>query len=814
MTTDAWQQCRDRAARLLGRGDAAEESRQQARLERARAALTQAAEEGDEEGRQLVARQSAAWQTRFEDLLESSPEQEARMRELLGFLHEHLPSAVAGTVTVDATATGRARQAVQGQGTQHNYFYGDSGAARPGVVLSTLIPPPSILVGGQDPPASLAARFRAGFAPGKPALALLHGPGGAGKSATARALAAELAPEFTDARLEVDLAGFTPGSAPRPAGAMLTELLRLAGFDGSDIPGETAGKSQLWRAWAADKKVLLLLDNARDAGQIEPLLPSSSFHGRCVVVVTSRNRLRGLDTTLDIPVELLEPEAAVELLVRVAGLDGDEASSDALAELARLCGYLPLALRPVGALLADLDAATLVRVMRSANRPLEQLAEVDQEAAAAFTVSYEALTADLQRTLRTCVWHPGPDFDAGSIGALAGIPAELATVQLVRLLQRSMLTALPHRRYVFHDLFLSYARQQLATLDQQDAMRMSRRDLYRHLARVVATVHTLLSAAADPTAGTGPFDNPEHARHWLEAAAGELVGAAGSALSDSWELGGDFAVRTAQLLYVQGQYERSAALYEQVRAAASEAGDERAHGRAVTALGDLARSTGRFDEADDLFRTALRTLGGVADTAGEADALRGLGESARARGERDEASAHFTEALARARQADDAAGQGYALTGLAHLARQRGDLDTAGLRFAEAAELQRRADDGVGLAYAVRGLGHVRRARRELQDAERCFRDAMALHQRAGNRFGQAYALTALGGVTREAGRLEEAAAHLDDALALHRATNDRTGQARTHTELAALADARGDDVAARHHETAAASLLGRSGGV
>ncbi|MER7554842.1 MULTISPECIES: hypothetical protein [Streptomyces] len=123
MTTDAWQQCRDRAARLLGRGDAGEESRQQARLDRTRAELTQAAAAGDEEGRQLVVRQSAAWQTRFEDLLETSPEQEAPVRELLGFLRERLPSGTAaGTVTVHATASDQAQQAVQGQGTQHNSF--------------------------------------------------------------------------------------------------------------------------------------------------------------------------------------------------------------------------------------------------------------------------------------------------------------------------------------------------------------------------------------------------------------------------------------------------------------------------------------------------------------------------------------------------------------------------------------------------------------------------------------------------------------------------------------------------------------------
>lgn len=124
MTTDAWQQCRDRVARLLGRGEAREESRQQGRLDRARAELAQAAAAGDEERRQAVVRQSAAWQTRFEDLLEESPEQEAPMRELLRFLEQQVPSstAAAETVTVHATASEQAQQAVQGQGTQHNTF--------------------------------------------------------------------------------------------------------------------------------------------------------------------------------------------------------------------------------------------------------------------------------------------------------------------------------------------------------------------------------------------------------------------------------------------------------------------------------------------------------------------------------------------------------------------------------------------------------------------------------------------------------------------------------------------------------------------
>lgn len=129
MATDAWEACRERAARLLGRGDPQEEARQEARLERAREELTAAADaaaaaDRPEDGERAAARQAAAWQTRFEDLLEDSPEQERQLRELLAFLQEQsgAVNAAATQVTVNATASGQAQQAVQGQGTQHNTF--------------------------------------------------------------------------------------------------------------------------------------------------------------------------------------------------------------------------------------------------------------------------------------------------------------------------------------------------------------------------------------------------------------------------------------------------------------------------------------------------------------------------------------------------------------------------------------------------------------------------------------------------------------------------------------------------------------------
>ncbi|MEV5551865.1 tetratricopeptide repeat protein [Streptomyces sp. NPDC052309] len=712
------------------------------------------------------------------------------------------PAEVPGTsvtVGMDASASGQAQQAVIGQGVQHNHFYGAPAAERPGIELNTLVPPPSVLVGHAGLLADLAAACEAALAGRRsPAVALLHGTGGVGKSALARALADRLAGTFPDARFEVDLFGFTPGGTPREPGEVLAELLRLAGFDGSDVPAGTAGKAQLWRAWLADRRVLLLLDNAREAEQVAPLLPGPASAGRCLVLVTSRHRLTGLDAVVREEVSLLPPDEAVELLLRIAGRSGAEGTGGAderevLHELARLCGRLPLALRPVGALLADMDPAGLLAVMRSATRPLEQLDDADREAAAAFTVSYDALSADLQAMLRTCVWHPGPNFDAASIAALAGMPAELATVRLVRLLQRSMLTSLPQRRYVFHDLFVAYARRLVAVQDSREAVEQGRHSLYRHLDGVTGTAHALLHGAAAPDSNTGPFDNPDHALVWSHAAFEELCGAARAALGEGWGTGGSLARRTARLLYVDGREERAAALYADILAAAERAGDDAGQGRARTALADIARDRRHYDEAVAGFEEAALLLRRAGDPAGEADALRGLGEVARARGDYALATEHFGQALRCARAADDPAGQGYALTGLAHVARARGEHDRAREGFREAVELQRRADDGIGLAYALRGLGHVTRAAGELDEATGYFREAVTLHRRAGNRFGQAFALNALGAIACEQGRTGDAAAYFGDALVLHRAVNTPAGEAEALAGLGRVALAEGD---------------------
>ena len=209
--------------------------------------------------------------------------------------------------------------------------------------VDTLVLPPVMVGRGSELGQLRAAAQAVGTGGRSVAIVSVHGMGGAGKTALARSLAAEVVDMFPDARIEIDLYGFTPGRRPRDPGEVLDELLRLAGFAVADVPGTTEGRSQLWRSYLSNRRTLLVLDNARDGAQVLPLLPGGGGPGRCLVVVTSRNRLAELEAVAIVEAGVLPAEDAVALLVHagrrdLAQMRGDRAE---LETLAALCGFLP-----------------------------------------------------------------------------------------------------------------------------------------------------------------------------------------------------------------------------------------------------------------------------------------------------------------------------------------------------------------------------------------------------------------------------------------------------------------------------------------
>ncbi|WP_345021304.1 tetratricopeptide repeat protein, partial [Actinomadura keratinilytica] len=586
---------------------------------------------------------------------------------------------------VRAQAFGRAQQANLGRGVQINYYAGGAGSGKPETAPDTLVPPPN-LVGRALELGRLRQARRQAQEAGRPVVvSTVHGMGGAGKTALVRALAAEIAEDFPDARIEVDLLGFTPGHEPRDPGEVLGELLTLVGFDPAHVPAHTQARAGLWRGWLARHRVLLVLDNARDAEQVRPLLPGTEAAKGCLVLVTSRDQLTDLNTAVRIGVDVLLPQDAVALRLRMAGRSQAEmrAGDEELAELAGLCGHLPLALRPVGSLLTVLSPAELVEVMRSAEHPLEHLDEADHATRAAFTVSYRALPRALQEALRACAWHPGPDFDADSVAALTGKPRPLVKVHLASLLQRNMLIGLPHGRYSFHDLFAGYARRHTGYSNDAPDVRRARRRLYQRLSTMVGTATVMLTEEAADQADD-VFDAPTHAHTWLISATDELTTAAHTALKGNWPNATALAHKVAYWLMLDGKYEQAAGLYTTMHTTTSTAGDRLGQANALECLGDIARLRGEYGEAAEYHQRALRLYESTGNRHGQAHALQGLGHVAWFQGEYGEAAEYHRQALRLYESTGNRHGQAHALQGLGHAARLRGE-------YGEAAEYHRQA---------------------------------------------------------------------------------------------------------------------------
>jgi tetratricopeptide (TPR) repeat protein len=724
--------------------------------------------------------------------------------------------------------------------------------------VDTLLLPP-VMVGRADELRRLQAAAREAGATERPvAILSVDGMGGAGKTALARQLAAEVAATFPDARIEVDLYGFTPGRRPREPGEVLDELLRLTGFAAADIPSTTEGRSQLWRSYLSSRRALLILDNARDAAQVLPLMPGGSGPGRCLVVVTSRNRLAELEAAAVVELGVLPADDAVALLIRASHRDPEQlrGARAELEALAGLCGFLPLALRSVGSLLARLDPGALVEVMRSAQYPLQHLSQADQAAATAFAVSYEALAAPLQDMLRACAWHPGPDFDADSVAALVGQSRPVVTIQLVELLDSNMLTGLPGPRYGFHDMFLVYARREADSRDERLTVQAARQRLCARLLSRLETAASMIYTDSQPAArqehDQAGFPGRDQARTWLTAAADELTSVAHAALADGLPESARFAGTLAYWLHADGKSDQPSMLYEAWHAAArqagdlggqaaalaglglvayvrgeyarardalresrelyEQAGDRRAQADVVKRLSDIARVLGDHREAEDGYRHAHDLYQETQDRRGQADALTGLGDMAYARGKWRQAHDAYQQAHDLCEQIGYRSGQADALCGLGDVALMKGEPDQARAAYQRARDIYLDIGNVHGLAYALKGLGDADRLRGDHQQALESYGQARDLYEQIGFRNRYADVLTGLGKVAHAQGHEEQADALYRQAHDISEQIGYRNGQADSLRALGDLAHARKDDENARDYYLRARELYRKIG--
>ncbi len=286
----------------------------------------------------------------------------------------------------------------------------------------------------------------------------IDGMPGAGKTTLAVRLAHQLAHRFPEGHLYLDLHGHTPGREPLEPDAALERLLLDFGLPADRIPRDGRRRAARWRAELAERRVLVVLDNALDARQVRPLLPGT---GKAQVIITSRRRLAGLDGVTSRSLDVFPPSDAAALFTRIAGPDRTASRPDAVAEVVALCGHLPLAVAIAACRFHNRPAWSLddlVLRLRDRATRLAELSLEDRSVASRFEVSYERLPAAQRRLFRALGAFAGEELDAADAAVLLGQPVPEAERLLEELFDAHVLRQRTAGRYHFHDLVREHAR--------------------------------------------------------------------------------------------------------------------------------------------------------------------------------------------------------------------------------------------------------------------------------------------------------------------------------------------------------------------
>jgi tetratricopeptide (TPR) repeat protein len=640
----------------------------------------------------------------------------------------------------------------------------------------------------------------------------IDGAAGIGKTALALYAAHRLADRFPDGQLYADLDGFTPGMQPRPPLEIITRFLGSLGVDRRQVPTELDAAAAFYRTVLAGRRLLILLDNARNAAQVRPLLPGSAS---CVVLVTSRDRLADLDGVASLPLDVLPESDAVDLLGQLAGSERIQAEPEAAVRIVRACGCLPLAVRIAGALLDSRPkwpASALADRLADEYHRLDRLQSGELAVRTPFAVSYQPLISDhpkAARAFRLLALLDGPDLGVHTAAALLDEPSDDVEELLERLVDTRLLESPMPGRYEFHDLLRLFARELAARNDPEaDRATALTRVLGFYLSMTKHAVDFLRpAAAAQPGRGSSPygvsFDDRDAALSWLETERPNLVAAvrqADNTIGIPPKLSGQLADALALFFDQQGHWQVWAQVAQIALDLAVADGDQSGEATALSRLGRVHIRRGDYEEAATCQERALglyRTLG---DQFGQAAALADLGRVYHRRGRHDEAASFHEQALGLYRILGDQFGQANTLTSLGRVQRDQGHYDRAVISLQQALRLHHGLGNRPGEANALTSLGIIFRMLERLDEAERNLQRALDLYQEFRNWLGQANVLNNLGIVYRQQGRHDDAIACHRKAINMHETLNNRSGQAEALLHLGLTLDEMGRGAHARQH--------------
>ena len=602
-------------------------------------------------------------------------------------------------------------------------------------------------------------------------ISAISGPAGVGKTALAVHWAHLTRDRFTDGQLYVNLRGFDPSGSAMDPGEAVRVFLDGLGIPPQRIPRALEAQLDMYRTMLSGRRVLVVLDNARDAAQVRPLLPGAPG---CLAVVTSRNDLSGLvaaDSVRLLTLDVLSQAEAWELLDRRLGPERLAAEPEAVRDIVDRCGRLPLALAVAAARAArhpTFPLATLAAALRQAG--LEALAGGDErtDVRAVFSWSYHSLSPEAARLFRFLGLHPGPEIPAASAASLVDMPRARLSRCLVELTSAHLIAEHRPNRYMFHDPLRTYAAELVQRHDSEPARRSGLTRLLDHLAHTAHAADRLLNPHRDAIhipitrdgADTGPqrVDDQREGLGWLATEHRVLL----AALQCAERVGLD--AHTWQLAWVLDTFlERQGHWHDRVTAwrgalrAAHRLGQPAMQGYAVRRLASTLISAGRYEEARPHAERALDLSVGSADPMDRAAVHRLLAKWEAGQGRLDMALYHAQQALAGHRAIGNQRATASSLNAVGWYEALLGQYDAAIVHCEEALDIARQMDDVDNQAATWHSLGFAYHQLGQYAAAARCYRHASALQHELGERPRRADVLNSLGDTLWAMGDLDAA---------------------------------------------------------
>ncbi|HWC83793.1 MAG TPA: BTAD domain-containing putative transcriptional regulator [Pseudonocardiaceae bacterium] len=604
---------------------------------------------------------------------------------------------------------------------------------------------------------------------------VVSGTAGVGKTALAVHWARRIRAKFPDGQLYVNLRGFDPAGTCVPPAAAIRGFLDAFGVPPSSIPAGLDAQTGLYRSLLTGRRVLVVLDNARDAEQVRPLLPGAPG---CVALVTSRDRLTSLITVegaRPLTVDLLGPAAARELLIGRLGPDRVLAELGAVDEIAARCAGLPLALAIVAAHAAaqpGLPLATFAKDLRESGGPLDFLdgGDTATRVRTVFSWSYHALGAAAARLFRLLSLHAGPDIALPAAAALADWPPDRVRGLLAELCRGHLLAEHAPGRYGYHDLLRGYAAELAASLENSESRRAAMRRVLDHYLHTADAADAVLTPRPPAQPGPAPEFVATHqqAQSWFAAERPVLLTAVRRAAdtgfdAHAWQL----AATLTTFLDRHGYWRMLTAAQTIGLAAARRQGEKSGEAGAHRALGLAADRAGDLESAREHYRLALELFAAQRDHPGQARTHQHLARMSAAQDDHRQAREHARHSLEHYAAADDRAGQAAALNALGWCDAQLGRYRPALTPCGQALTLAKEIGDLSGQAHIWDSLGFIHHHLREHDRAVDCYRQAVELLQRTGERRSEATAAVCLGEAQLTAGDVAAARRSWQRALSV-----------------------------------------------